>query len=214
MPIESIKLSQKKNGKGYISSYSVNISNKEAQACALIGKQIIKIIDSSKNEIVIKAKSFTLTIEMLREIVRLKELEKEESSNIDSKYFANSRIKTMPEMMNRFADEHAGKIARSAYQSLEQYLLSLTVENVADLTLLMYMGRDMDCNMSAPPGEERFLEFFGRYNDLVCGSSKEQLVDILLEKAPLLMYLRMGYRLLTAPVGTSIDSLYHDWNEM
>ena len=68
--------------------------------------------------------------------------------------------------------------------------------------------------MDINPGEDRFLEFFGRYNDITCGKSKEELVDIILEKTPLLMYLRTGYRLLTAPKGTSVDSFYHNWDEL
>ena len=214
MSIETIKLSPKKNGKGYISSYAVSVSNKEVQECCLAGKRIVKIIDKDRAEIIIKAKQFTLTIEMLRKIAELKELEKEESRQINSMYCADSNIITAVEAFNRFADEQAGKIERSAYRQLETYLLSLTMENIGDLTLKMYLGRDMDCNMNTNPGEERFLEFYDRYDDIVCGKSKENLVDIILEKTPFLMYLRTGYRLLNAPKGSSIDSFFHNWDEM
>ena len=105
MSIETIKLSPKKNGKGYISSYSVSISNKEAQDCRMAGKQIIKIIDPDRGEIVLKAKQFTLTIEVLKKIVDLKELEKEESSHISSLYSADSVIMTMSEAYMMCADE-------------------------------------------------------------------------------------------------------------
>ena len=88
------------------------------------------------------------------------------------------------------------------------------MENVVDLTLLMYLGRDMDCNMNLAPGKDRFLEFYDRYSDIVCGRSKEELVDDVLEKTPLLMYLRTGYRLLFAPVGTSADTISHNWDEV
>ena len=54
MPVESIKLSPKKNGKGYVSSYSVSISSREAQECSLVGKPVIKIIDSNSGEIIAK----------------------------------------------------------------------------------------------------------------------------------------------------------------
>ena len=64
------------------------------------------------------------------------------------------------------------------------------------------------------PGEERFLEFYDRYDDIVCGKRKDELVDIILEKTPLLMYLRTGYRLLNASKGTSIDSFFHNWDEL
>lgn len=214
MSIEAIKLSPKKNGKGYVSSYSVSISNKEAQDCRLVGKHIIKLIEPERGEIIIKAKQFTLTVEMLREIVKLKEFEKAESRHINSLYFADNKVTTMSEALKRFEDEQAGIVRRPAYQKLEDYVLSLSIENIVDLALLMYLGRDMDCNMDTNPGEERFLEFYGRYNDIVCGKSKEKLVDIILEKAPLLMYLRTGYRLLAAPLGTAIDSFFHNWDEI
>lgn len=214
MSIETIKLSPKKNGNGYVSSYAVSISNKEAQECCLAGKRIIKIIDKDRAEITIKAKQFTLTIDMLKKIAELKELEKLESNKIFSIYSADGKSMTVQEALDRFADEYSGKIKRPAYQQLEAYLLSLTMENIVDLTLMMYLGRDMDCNMNTEPGEERFLEFYERYDDIVCGKSKETLVDIILEKTPLLMYLRTGYRLLNAPKGSSIDSFFHNWDEM
>lgn len=214
MSIESIKLSPKKNGNGYISSYAVSVSNKEVQECCLAGKRIIKIIDKDRAEIIIKAKQYTLTIEMLKRISELKELEKEESNKIFSMYSADGKSMSAQEAFNRFIDEQAGKIERPAYQQLEAYLLSLTMENIVDLTLMMYLGRDMDCDMSTNPGEDRFLEFYDRYEDIVCGKDKENLVDIILEKTPLLMYLRTGYRLLNAPKGTSIDSFFHNWDEI
>ena len=214
MSIETIKLSPKKNGNGYVSSYAISISNKEAQECSLAGKRIIKIIDKDRAEIIIKAKQFTLTIEMLQKIAELKELEKVESEHIDNLYCADSNIMSMEEAVSLFRDEQVGKIKRPAYLQLEAYLLSLTMENIVDLTLMMYLGRDMDCNMNTNPGEERFLEFYDRYYDIVCGKEKKTLVHIVLEKTPLLMYLRTGYRLLNAPKGTSIDSFFHNWDEM
>ena len=214
MSIVTIKLSPKKNGKGYVSSFAVSISNKEVQECCLEGKHIIKIIDKDRAEIIIRAKQFTLTIEMLRRITALKEQEKLESNKIHSMYCADNNCMSTFEAFNRFVDEQAGKIERSVCQELETYLLSLTMENIVDLTLMMYLGRDMDCNMNTNPGEDRFLEFYDRYYDIVCGKSKEMLVDIILEKTPLLMYLHTGYRLLNAPKETPIDSFFHNWDEM
>ena len=214
MSVETIKLSQKKNGKGYISSYSVSISNKEAQDCQMVGKRVIKIIAPDQGEIIIKAKQFTLTVEILRKIVELKELEKEESGYIDSLYRANNVAITTSEALKMFGDEQTRKLERPAYKKLEDYLLSLSMENIVDLALMMYLGRDMDCNMDTNPGEDRFLEFYDRYDDAVTGKNKEELVDVILEKNPLPMYLRTGYRLLNAPRGTSIDSFFHNWDEM
>lgn len=214
MSMEPVKLSPKKNGKGYASSYSVSISNKEAQTCGLAGKRIIKIIDNSQAGIIIKAKQFTVTLDMLRKIAKLKELEKEESRRIDSLYSFDADCVSLKQAFTRFRDEQRGKIDRPARQELEKYLLSLSLENIADLALFMYLGRDMDCDMGKEPGEERFLEFYDRYNYIVCGKSKNALVEIILEKDPLLMYLRTGYRLLNAPIGTSVDSFFYDWHEM
>ena len=52
MLVGAIKLSPKTNGKGYVSSYSVSISNKEAQECNLAGRRLIKIVDQERKEIV------------------------------------------------------------------------------------------------------------------------------------------------------------------
>lgn len=54
--VKPIKLSPKRGGNGYISSYTVNLGVKEAEMCGLLGtgKQIIKIIDPYKKQIIIK----------------------------------------------------------------------------------------------------------------------------------------------------------------
>lgn len=214
MLVEAIKLSPKTNGKGYVSSYSVSISNKEAQECNLAGKRIIKIVDREREEIVIKAKQLTITIEMLKKIAELKELEKAERTAIHNQYCANGKLMTTAESLRLFMDVHSGVVEQPAYRELEGYLRSLSMENIIDLSLMMYLGRDMDCNMDTNPGEDRFLDFYDGYNDIVAGKSKKELIRILLEKTPLLMYLRTGYRLLTAPKGTSIDSFCHNWDEI
>ena len=159
-------------------------------------------------------KDFTLTLEVLRKIVELKELEKVESECISKLYHGDTNVITIGKAFVQWQEEQAGMIDRPAYKELESYLLSLTLENIVDLTLLMYLGRDRDCNMYTAPGNARFLEFYNRYTDIVCGKSKETLVDIILEKTPLLMYLRTGYRLLFAPTGASIDDFPHNWDEM
>lgn len=60
MHIESVKLSPKKGGNGYVSSFSFSIGSKEAAACGLIGKRIIKIIDEKNGVVSFKAKHFTI----------------------------------------------------------------------------------------------------------------------------------------------------------
>ena len=54
-------LSLKKNGAGYISSYTINIGNKEAEAVGFIdkdgvSKELEKIIDTENKQIIIKLK--------------------------------------------------------------------------------------------------------------------------------------------------------------
>lgn len=55
-----IKLSPKKGGRGYVTSYSVNIGCAEARACGLItdnsSPDIEKIIDPDHNRIIIQLK--------------------------------------------------------------------------------------------------------------------------------------------------------------
>ena len=62
METKTIRLSPKKNGKGYTTSYSINIGSAEAKSCGFInsdGKQttIEKIIDSENNQIIIRLKA-------------------------------------------------------------------------------------------------------------------------------------------------------------
>ena len=60
--IKDIKLSQKKNGKGYVTSYSVNIGSGEAKLCGFIdndGHQLPleKFVDPENKEIIIRIKA-------------------------------------------------------------------------------------------------------------------------------------------------------------
>lgn len=214
MQIETIKLSKKRNGSGYISGCSVSISNKEALDCGLEGNPIIKIVDPENQQIIVKQKQYTLTLEILQEIAKLKEAVKKECQEIDSVYFADPIAHTLKEHLQLFMDEQTGKVVRPAEDALNRFILSLSMESVVDLTLLMYLGRDMDCDMRLQPGTARFLEFFERNSDIVCGVDKETLADIIMEKEPLLMYLKNGYRLLQAPAGSSLEDFTHNWDEL
>ena len=60
MKIESIRLSPKRGGNGYLSSYSISIGRKEVEACQLIGKRIIKCVDEENQKITISG-SFSST---------------------------------------------------------------------------------------------------------------------------------------------------------
>lgn len=57
--IKPIKLSNKRAGDGYISSYTINIGATEARACGFINSEnekipIEKIIDEENNQIIIR----------------------------------------------------------------------------------------------------------------------------------------------------------------
>ena len=58
MKSKPIKLSPKKGGNGYISSYSVNIGISEARECGLVDSngnalQVVKTLDPDNNRIII-----------------------------------------------------------------------------------------------------------------------------------------------------------------
>ena len=61
METKEIKLSKKKNGNGYITSYSVNLGCAEARECGFLDSQgepipIQKIIDPQRHRIILQAK--------------------------------------------------------------------------------------------------------------------------------------------------------------
>jgi hypothetical protein len=59
--IKPIKLSNKKNGKGYVTSYSVNLGTAEIRNCGFIGADgnpmdLEKVIDTENRQIIIRVK--------------------------------------------------------------------------------------------------------------------------------------------------------------
>ena len=208
MYIEPIKLSPKRNGKGYTSSFSINISPKEAQVCGLTDNRIIKIIDKKTGQITIKAKTFCVTDDDLDKIYLLEQARRTEQASIDKRYFADSRVHTMNELLVEFMDQQSGKIVNKAKTELVNFLFSLSCEEVCDLRLLMYLGRDGNCNMTVPPGLPRFLDFYDYYGYIVNGHSKEENIAMLMEKKQLARYLKRGMYLLNLPVGTDQEIIY------
>ncbi|WP_206457909.1 MULTISPECIES: hypothetical protein [Anaerovoracaceae] len=62
METKPIKLSPKKGGNGYVSSYSVNLGIKEVVACNFLDEtgtplEIEKVIDTEKNQIIIRLRT-------------------------------------------------------------------------------------------------------------------------------------------------------------
>lgn len=215
MRIESIKLSPKKGGNGYVSSYSISIAGKEAETCQLINQRIIKCVDEENHEIIIRAKHFTLTDEVIQTVCQMKRAANQEAQRINRKYCQDPRRMTVSEGFELWYSQQTGKATNTAEAILESFLSDLPMESIVDLTLLMYLGRDLDADMHRNPGEDRFLEFYDRYNYIVLGQEKEALIGIIMEKMPLPIYLESGARILSAPKGTSINDLPGlDWNEL
>ncbi len=209
MKMTSIKLSPKKNGKGYASSYSVNISTGEAQRCNLETGRVIKLVDTERKQIIIKSKEVLLDRNVINHIILLKRAAIAEEEQSANQYRSSSGRMTSEEAARYFLDRHTGKINQVASTEFIHYLQSLSLEMIADIVLLMYMGRDYDCNMSISPGDERFLEFYDRYQYIVEGRTKDDLIVILDEKDPLPMYLETGLLLMNASIGVSIDEMLY-----
>ena len=209
MHIESVKLSPKRGGNGYNSSYSVSIGAKEAKACGLAGKRIIKILDETNCAISFKPKQFTVQQEVVNEVIRLKKNEAKENDRISEKY-AEKHDWSYTEMVQLYIDEASGKVARPEKEKLKKFLLSVPIEMLCDLVLLMYIGRDYNVDMSVKPGEERFLKYFDTYNYIVLGRDKHELANKLMEKTPLIKYLKTGFKLIYAPEGTDIYEILYE----
>lgn len=217
MHIETVKLSPKKGGNGYVSSFSFSVGSKEAAACGLIGKRVIKIIDEVNGIVSFKAKQFTVNQQIVDEVIRLKKNERIENDEISDQYTdkwerpsgAVGRRWSYRDMTKLFLDEVSGKVMRPRRQQLEKYLLNLPIETLADLTLLMYLGRDYQIDMNTEPGEERFLSYYDSYSYIVIGSDASILANKIMEKTPLAKYLETGLQLLNAPKGTDIDEFLY-----
>jgi len=217
MYIESVKLSPKKGGNGYLSSFTFNIGSKEAAACGLVGKRTIKIVDESKGTITFKAKHFTVTPEIVNEVIRLRDAERKEESIIDHQYLKREEStsgyysdKWTVDMGKLYRDEYEGKVNRPQRDELKKYLFRLPIETLADLVLLMYIGRDYDVDLDKEPGEERFIDYYDYYSYIVVGSDPDILTNILMEKYPMSQFLETGLYLLNAPKGSDIDELLRE----
>lgn len=217
MHIETVKLSPKKGGNGYVSSFSFSVGSKEAAACGLVGKRVIKIIDEKNGVISFKAKQFTVSQQIVDEVISLKKNERIEDDEISDHYTnkwespsgAVGRRWSYGDMIKVVLDEDSGKVVSPKREKLEEYLLNLPIETLADLVLLMYLGRDYQINMNTEPGEERFLSYYDSYSYIVIGSDATTLAEKILEKTPLVNYLETGLQLLYAPKGTDIDELLY-----
>lgn len=214
MRMESIKLSPKKGGNGYVSSYSVSIAQSEAKLCHLPRQHVIKIVDTEKQEIIIRAKHYTLTSEIIQTVCKLKRLHNQESNSNRKALFKDTLLISLEEYGKIQESQASGELPSDAERNLKQYLADLPLETLTDLTLVMYMGRQFDADLEKAPGEERYLEYFERYGSSVLGQEKEVLEEVLFGKIPLPSFLEAGERILFAPKGTDVNDLPRlSWSE-
>lgn len=198
MEIKTIRLSAKRGGNGYVSSYSVNIGSNEARTCGLVSKEkpviLCKVIDDENGQIIIKPKKYTLTNEVIQTVILAAE-----RLNDDS----DLQVETMSSMIRgiiNIADVSGpDEEVRKAEAELEKILMDLSYEEVADLVTLMLIGREDDADMTLEK-DERFLDYWRYLSEEGVFNSKEWLVEYMIEKAPLSEYLKRGLEILGKPV--------------
>ena len=198
MEIKTIRLSAKRGGNGYVSSYSVNIGSNEARTCGLVSKEkpviLCKVIDDENGQIIIKPKKYTLTNEVIQTVILAAE-----RLNDDS----DLQVETMSSMIRgiiNIADVSGpDEEVRKAEAELEKILMDLSYEEVADLVTLMLIGREDDADMRLEK-DERFLDYWRYLSEEGVFNSKEWLVEYMIEKAPLSEYLKRGLEILGKPV--------------
>ena len=211
MEIKKIKMSPKKGGNGFVSSYSVNIGSNEARECGLVDagtqKVIIKVIDPDNQQIIIKEKKYTLTDEILQTVidysVRSNELNTQmELSLPGTEVYGGFRTVSMSDLLavkfgtdNPYANE-----LHALDKEFNQYLLSLSFETVTDLMTLMYMGRENNADMTLPT-DQRFVDYWVYLERIGCfEEGHKAIASQVMEKTPLAQYLQNGRRILMEPV--------------
>lgn len=185
MEIKQIKLSPKRGGNGFISSFSINIGSKEASECGLFDPEgsvlTIKIVDSQNGRIIIKRKQYTLTNDILSRVFLYATKSREYSESIlaSGSYYSEANQSTVI----------AARVHDDTYF---EYLLSLDAEVLTDLMTLLCMGRDADVNMSLPP-RERFFDYWQYLAQVGCFTlGTEELASQILYNVSLVDYLKKG----------------------
>ena len=211
MEIKKIKMSPKKGGNGFVSSYSVNIGSNEAKECGLVGtnapKVIVKVIDPEKRQITIKEKQFTPTDEVIQTV-----MEYAQKSNVLSTQMTCSLPHT--EVHDGYmvvdmcdipipgldTDNPYAKELFALDREFYQYLLSLPYEMLTDLMTLMYMGRNQDADMTLP-STQRFGDYWTYLERTGCfREGLEAIASQIMDKTPLVQYLKNGRRVLMEDV--------------
>lgn len=196
MEIKQIKLSPKRGGNGFISSYSINIGSKEARDCGLMGdgrpNVIIKLADPENGQIILRVKRLTLTKPVLEQVMEHAALSEKYSRELLS-------LPTQPDPdtgIYRSVDDALLALAQAHDDAYFAYLLTLPLEMLTDIMTLMCMGRDRDVNMALPP-LERFLDYWQQLEQFGCFSlGADALASQLMYNQRLCDYLRSGIALL------------------
>lgn len=215
MEIKKIKMSPKKGGNGFVSSYSVNIGSNEAKDCGLVEagtqKVIVKVVDPENHQITIKEKQFTLTDEILQTVMgysaRSNELSVQMTCSLPNTQVGDGYLAVdicdipIPgiDTDNPYANElHA--LDKEFYE----FLLNIPYEALTDLITLMYMGRNQDADMTLPT-TQRFGDYWAHLEMTGCfREGPEAIACQIMDKTPLVQYLQKGRRILMEDVRTEL----------
>lgn len=197
MEIKKIKLSAKRGGNGYVSSYSVNIGSNEARTCGLVSEEqpilLCKVVDAEKKQIIVKPKRYTLTDEMVQTVI---------SAANDLQNASNLQMQAVPHKHKGIIDmsdiPEPNQDVRKAEAALEEVLMSLRYEEVTDLVTLMLIGAGKDADMTLDR-TERFLDYWAYLSDENLFNNKESMITYMMEKGPLAQYLQSGLDILNEP---------------
>lgn len=198
--IQKIKLSPKKGGNGFVSSYSVNIGSDEAKECGFIGDDvsplIVKSIDVKQGKITIYAKKMIIDSESIQAIIQLAQKIKELNETMMSKIPRIGKIYNFSDVPDVSPDSE-NLDARAVYeatQELKTYLHTLPFESITDIATLMCIGREGDYDKSLV-GEQRFLDYWAYLSDIsLFKNGKEALIEYIVSKSPLPDNLQKGLR--------------------
>lgn len=198
MEIKHIKLSPKRGGNGFISSYSINIGTKEARECFRLDSEpdapTVKILDPANRQIIIRVKQYTLTPLILETVCSHASLSRE----LNRKLSQTPSVPDPDTGVYRPADSELLSQTRAHDEAYYSYLLALPLEALTDLITLMCMGRDRDADLSLAP-EQRFLQYWlqlEQYGSFSLGS--DALAGQLMYNLDLDQYLQRGLTLMEA----------------
>ena len=210
MEIKKIKLSIKKGGNGYASSYSVNIGSNEAQICGLISTTepvlLCKVVDDENGQIIIKPKRYTLAEDVTQKVI-LAATQYREIAETETK----SESLVIRGIIDITDIQKPDESVRKAEAELEKMLMDLSYEEITDLVTLMLMGRDNDADMTLE-STKRFLDYWRYLLDQGVFHDKERLIDYMVEKIPLCEYLQRGLEILKKPVQVQAEPTdFDEW---